>query len=488
MRGHLSWKVGAWLLLVFAYVAYMGWHLLTDFSALHHDALQVEQASQESHHLHALELGLLATIDPVRDFLISGDWRASQRFDVRRSQLERLLAGESGARSAMAPLSDTLKWVGDKAQAIFTLPFAVGNMEGPILMREIMAEVQKARRLLNGRHHQLDAQVNSAMQMVAARRLDIRDDLVVSLAILLLLLGLLSLYLYRHLVRPLVHLRHEMQKVERGDFHIQCPKLPDDELGALADACNRMGEALQHREQQLNQARMMAAHREKMGGLNLMSAGIAHELGNPLSAISLCLQTLEHRLISGDDPVVVEQLAITAQQVARMEQIIQTFLSYGRQDDSRAIIEPIMMWQVAEQVVALVRMVPNSRRMRMQVVDASEGGYAMANEGNLVQVLVNLLINAVDACDGHGRITIRCRMLEQGVAMEVVDDGPGIPEGLHSSLFVPWFTTKAEGQGTGLGLAIGRQLMEEMQGRLDLHSSTAAGSCFRVTMMGVEEA
>ncbi|MDQ6950910.1 MAG: HAMP domain-containing sensor histidine kinase [Mariprofundales bacterium] len=486
MRSRLSWKVGAWLLLVFFYVAYMGWDLLIDFSALHHDALQVEQANHESHHLHALELGLLTTIDPVRDFLISGDWRASQRFDIRRAQLQRALAEESDVGHAMPSLADTLTRIAAKAHAIFKLPFAVGNMEGPILMQEIMAEVKQVGRRLNGRHRQLDAQVNSAMQMVAARQLDVRDDFAVSLAILLLLLGLLSLYLYRHLVRPLVHLRHEMQKVERGDFHIHCPKLADDELGALADACNRMGEALQHREQQLNQARMMAAHHEKMGGLNLMSAGIAHELGNPLSAISLCLQTLEHRLVSEDDPVVVEQLAITAQQVARMEQIIQAFLNYGRQDDCCAM-QPIMMRQVAEQVVALVRMVPNSHRMQMQVEDHSDGGHAMAHAGNLVQVLVNLLINAVDACDGGGTVTIRCRALNRGVAMEVADDGPGIPEQLQAHLFVPWFTTKSEGRGTGLGLAIGRQLMEDMQGGLDLRSSSAAGSCFRVTMAGVEE-
>lgn len=478
MRSRLAWKIGGWLALVFALVAYTGWHILRDINYLHQKALRVEAVNHESHHLHKLEMDLLHTATPVRSFLINGDWRQRNIFETNRTAMLSLLNQKAFGRPTRLQLTQALDDVTSRARRIFSLPFASGNLEGPILMREIDDALDKASNNLTARHHKLDQRVNEAMRMLSDMRMDIRNDFLLSIFALFLLLAGLAAYLYLHMIHPLVHLRRELKKISDGDFNIHCPELPRDELGELALACNTMGKALQDREVKLNHARNMAAHHEKMQALGLMAAGIAHEVGNPLAGASVSLETALRKLFRSQPKDAEQRIRTAMDELSRTETIIRNILDYGK-SGSESDLTSIKVETVAQSAVTLARMSPYRKGIKIETAFRASPKKLTANASLLRQVLVNLLLNAMDACGEDGHVDLTTDDLDDGIAINVCDNGAGIPPELHEEIFKPMFTTKQNELGSGIGLAISRELMERMHGRLDLVRSDQRGSHFR---------
>jgi len=478
MRFRLAWKIGGWLALVFALVAYVGWHMIQDFNALHQEALLIESVNHESHHLHELEMNLLHTVTPVRSFLINGDWRQRKTFEANRTAMLTILQREYSGQPINLLLIQALDSITSEARQIFSLPFPSGNLEGPILMREIDDALDQVSKKLSARHHELDQSVNATMRMVSGMRMDMRNDFLFSILALFLLLAGLTAYLYLHMVHPLVHLRRELKKISAGDFNIHCPKLSMDELGELALACNLMGKALQERETKLNHARNMAAHHEKMQALGLMAAGIAHEVGNPLAGASVSLETALRKLDRGQGDDAAERVRTAMDELARTETIIRDILDYGKSGTESDLMH-INIETVAQSAVTLARMSPQQKRMKLETIFRASPVPVMANASMLRQVLVNLLLNAMDACEENGCVKLVIENLDGGIALGVHDNGSGIPPELQEEIFKPMFTTRQTGSGSGIGLAISRELMERMYGRLELVHSNQSGSHFR---------
>jgi len=478
MTSRLAWKIGSWLALVFALVAYVGWHMAEDFNALHQEARLIESVNHESHHLHALEMALVHTVTPVRSFLIDGDWRLQKIFEQQRAALLMALDKED----AGSPISPRLRQASDNiaslARHIFSLPFPSTNLEGPILMREVDNIVGGISRALSNRHHELDRRVNVSMRRVSGMRMDTRNDFLFSILALFLLLAGLTAYLYLHMVHPLVHMRQELKKVSEGDFNIRCSRLSRDELGELALACNLMGKALREREAKLNHARNMAAHHEKMQALGLMAAGIAHEVGNPLAAASVSLETALRKLRRGNCEDAAQRMRMAMDELTRTETIIQNILDYGK-PGTESDLAAINIESVAKSAVSLARMSPQRRRIAIKTAFRSSPPQVIANAPMLRQVLVNLLLNAMEACAEDGIVELTTENMDDGIAVNVCDNGPGIPAALHEDIFRPMFTTRKGTSGSGIGLAISRELMERMHGRLELVRSDHTGSHFR---------
>ena len=295
---------------------------------------------------------------------------------------------------------------------------------------------------------------------------------------LFLLLAGLTTYLYLHMVHPLVHLRRELKKISNGNFNIHCPELPMDELGELALACNLMGEALLERDIKLNHARNMAAHHEKMRALGLMAAGIAHEVGNPLAGASVSLETALRKLGRGQSEDAAERVRIAMSELSRTEIIIHDILDYGRAG-AESDLTHVNIETVAQSAVMLARMYPRQKRIKLETIFRASPVQAIANASMLRQVLVNLLLNAMDACEEDGCVELMTENLDGGIALGVRDNGSGILPELQEEIFRPMFTTRQTGSGSGIGLAISRELMERMHGRLELAYSNQGGSCFR---------
>ncbi|GAV20621.1 two-component system, NtrC family, sensor histidine kinase GlrK [Mariprofundus micogutta] len=476
----LSGRIALWFLAVFVFVAFVGWHQLRDITSIHNKATELEMVNHQSHRLHELETGIRKLIDIVRNYLITGSAYHIRDFRDADNRVQRIIDHARANGIEVSKVESTLKDVSMLASKIFALPFSTGNMEGPILMQEIDEKLGELSQSLSSRHHEMDESVNQSMSMVSGLHVDMRYDIMVSLILLFGLLLGLSVYLYLRMIHPIILLRREVGRIENGDFSPVSPDLGDNELGTLSLALNSMGQTLLHRNDELVQAKSLAAHQEKMHALGLMTASIAHEVGNPLTATAALLDLARHKLSRGEHDAADKPLNEAVQELRRTEMMINNILDYGRISSQES--EPVNLDAVIESAVQLVRLSSKPNGIRLISHKDSNLPSACGNIDMLRQVMVNLLLNAVDACQANGEICIESHSDDQYVYADVVDQGEGVPESMAEEIFSPLFSTKPKGEGTGLGLSISRDLMRKMSGELELIAGDAKECRFRLSI------
>jgi len=464
-------------------VAMFGWDVLEDMDKLQDESKVVERSNKQSHALHDIEMAVYANIKLVKDFLIARNNALEDQFVYGQKRLLQTVMHyeQDYADTSLSGLMQSITHMEDKAFEIFHLKFAEGDMEAPILAEEIETEMQQALSHLNDKHHDLDRVVVKAMQMVEGLRMDMRNDILALLLVLLLTLFFLTYFIYRHMVLPLVQMKHAVERVAEGDFKVHCEVLSEDEIGELGHAFNMMGEALQEREARLNKTRSLAAHQERMNAMGVMSAGIAHELGNPLASVSMLLQLSQRKLAKHDSAAASQHLQSASHEAERMESIIHTILHFGRYD-ANADSQGFQVKPIVDDAVRLAQMSPQHKRVPLSIDIQLDMPPVYASDSMLMQVLINLIYNAFSACKSGGEINISVFTLKGFVCIDVCDTGHGIPDQIRQDIFKPSFTTKAEGEGTGLGLAICQELVIGMHGSLKLLPQTQHGTCFRLRL------
>ncbi|HUB06790.1 MAG TPA: ATP-binding protein [Myxococcales bacterium] len=218
-------------------------------------------------------------------------------------------------------------------------------------------------------------------------------------------------------------------------------------------------ERLEKLNAELQAAREELLRAERLATIGRLAAGVGHEIGNPLGAL------LGYVEVARADPrqaaEVVEAIGVQAQRIHETLQELMDFARPGKME-----LAAIPLPRALEGAVRLVRAHPRWRSMELSLDLAEDLPAVRANEHQLVQVLVNLLLNAADACEGRGHVQVVGTRAGEAVELEIADDGPGFPDGLEAQIFEPFFTTKERGHGTGLGLAICRQLMESFDGSI----------------------
>lgn len=484
MNRHLAAKIGLWLTLVFIVVSLFGWDILKDMDRLQIEAKVIEKNNSRSHELHSIELAVNDCIGMVEEFLITGNYHLNERFLQRHQILITSIQSyeQKYEDDSLHDLAASINRIKSKAHQVFNLPFAVGNMEGPILSHEIKVEMQGAIYQLSSKHHELDNQVNGAMQMVDGLRLDMRSDAMALLLVLLLTLLLLTNFIYSQIVLPLVRMKKTAQQIGAGQLAVQCNVDSHDEIGELATAFNAMGEALQERELLLDRARALAAYQEKMNALGLISTGIAHEIGNPLAAISISLQLAQRKLNAEDKEAAEMQMQIAMDETDRIESIIQLMLNFARQDRDINMhlfdCEPMI-----DDAIRLAKISPDKKKIKITKNISNDAPKAYGSDSMVLQVMMNLIFNALHACEQGGEISISAYAEEGGLTIDVKDTGYGIPNARKEDVFKASFTTKAKGEGTGLGLAISRELMNSMGGSLQLIDDNKHGTLFRLCLL-----
>jgi signal transduction histidine kinase len=315
----------------------------------------------------------------------------------------------------------------------------------------------------------------------------------------------LSIFLGRMLGRPLGALADAMRAVESGALdEVRVPGTRRrDEIGAVARGLESMlrrirrfsGElrervdaavadlARKNRELEevnrlLVEARRDLGSKERLAALGQISGTIAHELGNPLNAISGHVQLLARDPSS--PPAVRAGLEVVEREVKRMTDMIRRFL-----DSSRALAprpEPVDVAALVEETLTLS--VPADARSRVEVRTevAPEVGRVRLDPALVRHVLTNLVANAVDAMPGPGRLVVRAARRGELLALSVSDTGPGFGPEERRRLFEPFYTTKPRGKGTGLGLAISREIADALHGRLEVDSAPGAGATFTLVV------
>jgi signal transduction histidine kinase len=305
--------------------------------------------------------------------------------------------------------------------------------------------------------------------------------LLLAIADALLVLGLGLFVLTQLVIKPLGQLRRAANSMTAGDWEPRIAEEGPKEIVALASAFNQMTGSLSVQREQIIRS-------EKLASVGQLAAGVAHEIGNPLAAILGYVDILRADLAGkGDMPLADRQDALdrVKAETQRIHRIIRELLEFSRPSrEDPVATDPLRVVQSAQALLA-----PQSRFREVRVVTlpATEGWpHVMVAQSRLVQVFVNLLMNAADAMAGKGIVVVSCLEEKGKVILTVVDEGPGIAKEIRRKVFDPFFTTKPVGQGTGLGLPVCRSIIESFAGTLELAPSVAGeGAKFVMTLPGV---
>ncbi|WP_248359574.1 ATP-binding protein [Anaeromyxobacter oryzae] len=218
-------------------------------------------------------------------------------------------------------------------------------------------------------------------------------------------------------------------------------------------------------------------HAEKMSAVGQLAGGVAHEINNPLGGILAFAQLMSREERSADD---IENLRLIQDAANRAKRIVESLLRFSRRprEEEKG---PVELSQVFEDALFLLS--SQLKGGRFEVVRRYEPAVALANANQLQQIAVNLLVNALQAMGGEGRVVLTTGASDPGrVRLSVTDSGPGIRPEIAKRIFEPFFTTKPEGQGTGLGLSICYQIAEEHGGSIRAESGPDQGACFVVEL------
>lgn len=321
-------------------------------------------------------------------------------------------------------------------------------------------------------------QIPRAAAFLSARAL-FNNLLLVSL-IILTGGAIISLIWSHRLTLPLERLSRATQEVGRGKFEIQLTPTSHDEIGNLTRSVNQMAFELRERDRALVETQAALIQSEKMSAFGQLSAGIAHEVKNPLAGIlgyaQLSLKKTE------DNPAIYKNLKIIEQETRRCNSIIENLMKFARQD--KPDLKPLVLNDVIEDSLVLVDHQMGINHIQLQKSLADDLPSVRGDANQLIQVLMNILINAQQAMDGEpGNITVTSNSLDSGVVeIRITDTGPGMPEEVRQKIFEPFFTTKEAGKGTGLGMAVTYGIIKDHGGDIRIESELGKGTTFIITL------
>ncbi|HZH03246.1 MAG TPA: ATP-binding protein, partial [Myxococcaceae bacterium] len=219
---------------------------------------------------------------------------------------------------------------------------------------------------------------------------------------------------------------------------------------------------------------------EKLAAVGTLTAGLSHEIRNPLNAAALQLSVLErrvHRLGRAQQGELLEPLFLVRDEIRRLEHILQDFLQFARPTQFRPV--PVAVGPLIERVASLMSEEASSRGVRIDVGSGALPRVA-GHEERLRQVLINLVLNGLHASPQGGVVRVAAEAVDHQVRITVDDAGPGIPEAVQPRLFEPFFTTKPE--GSGLGLAIVHTIVTQHGGTISAGAAPGGGARFILTL------
>ncbi len=286
-----------------------------------------------------------------------------------------------------------------------------------------------------------------------------------------LLLGLslaFAFFLSRFLMRPLRRFAQASSQVAQG--HYENMKLPtdrEDEVGEFAKAFQKMIVDLRDRERNIALGAMKLAHSERLASIGQMGASIAHEVKNPLTSMLGYARVLHQKT---EDPNLKEAAEIILKESERCNQILQQMLRFARNDPAEK--RPYAIHEVLQSTLLLIKSDAKDKHIHISSKIDTDA-VVMGSAQQIQQVLLNLLMNALQASPPNTQIEIRSYDKDGKLFVDVEDHGTGIPQDLQSKVFEPFFTTKGKHEGTGLGLSVALQIMRDQGG--DLHFESKPG-------------
>lgn len=314
----------------------------------------------------------------------------------------------------------------------------------------------------------------------------------------------LCIILYHFVSKPVSLLDEGMHRIAKGELDYKIEIKSKDEMGLLADTFNSMAgdlkkykenmenwtktleEEVQKKTSEIMKAQDQLINAEKLASLGRMAAGVAHELNSPLTGIV----TFSHLMLKRTPPenkLDIEDLEVIIEQANRCSKIIKSLLGFSRKTSSDKI--HININDLTDSTVAMLRNQAKFHNIRFNISFDNTIPPVAVDPNQLQQVFINLLINAADAMNEKGQITVITRTIAEAAAtgkqyieIEVTDTGPGIPEDHIGKIFEPFFTTKPVGKGTGLGLSVSYGIIKKHGGNIFVRSESGKGASFFVRL------
>lgn len=216
---------------------------------------------------------------------------------------------------------------------------------------------------------------------------------------------------------------------------------------------------------------------EKLAVLGQLSAGIAHEIGNPLAGISSIVQLLQRK---SNDDTMNEYLSILRENIDRISKIVRELVDFSRPPKYEESFVDVT--SIIKTAIGIVKYDKRVKNINFDTQLSSDLPSIKSVADQLLQVFVNILINALDAVKGEGTITVKSRNDDEFIYVDLCDNGCGMDEEVANKIFEPFFTTKEVGKGTGLGLSVSYGIVKKFHGDIKVTSEVGKGSCFKVIL------
>jgi two-component system, NtrC family, sensor kinase len=315
--------------------------------------------------------------------------------------------------------------------------------------------------------------------------------------------GLLAVVLGVTMVgRPLAALAEKARRIGAGDLSGPLRLKQHDEIGELAREIDAMCDHLAQARRSLageTEARVRAIeqlrHADRLATVGKLASGIAHEVGTPLGVALVRANMIASGAINGQE--VREAARIVSEQVERITHIVRQLLDFARGRTLRppgeaARRQPVDVASLVQKTLSLVQPLADKRRLTLDLHAAPNLPRVSIDEGQIQQVLLNLVVNAIQASDRPGKVEVEISATKTSapadmggstgeyLCLSVADHGVGIPPEIRPRIFEPFFSTKSVGEGTGLGLSVAYGIVREHGGGIDVQSTARMGSRFSI--------
>ncbi len=305
----------------------------------------------------------------------------------------------------------------------------------------------------------------------------------------LIMAGLLRFF-YGWIFQPLHKLQEGVRRVAGGNFDGKIELNSADELEELADAFNDMTRRLHVKysdlTHQFDERGKQLVRSERLASVGFLAAGVAHEINNPLASIAFCAEALERRLaellnrLPREQEAVGKYLKMIEQEAFRCKAITQNLLEFSRVGEGQRVATDLS--ETVQSVLEMAQHLKASEGKRV-VFRPTSKLIAQVNPQEIRQVVLNMVVNAMESMDEGGTLTITLAPGKKGVEIMFADTGCGMQRDVLENIFEPFFTRSRTGKGTGLGLSISQRIVTQHGGEIEASSTGLnQGSTFIVRL------
>lgn len=309
-----------------------------------------------------------------------------------------------------------------------------------------------------------------------------------NLAIGILLL-VFAVFTAQSISSPIRMLAEAAKRISHGHLNEAFPIKGKDEIKELAiefetmrqkllESYQNLEKKIEERTRALREAQFQISHQEKMASIGLLAAGIAHEIGNPLTSISSMTQIIKRKV---NDENVEQYLTTIRENIDRISRIVRELVDFARPSSLEATW--VNVNDVIRNAYGIVKYDKRAKTVEFKLNLQEDLPNLFLVPDQLLQVILNILLNAIDALkDGKGKVNIDSKQEGDYILISITDDGIGIPEEHLNKIFEPFFTTKDVGRGTGLGLSVSYGIIKNFNGSIQVKSKVGEGSTFTIKL------